>query len=202
MSTEAIDAIAAMLCGQLKTEDQNINARLLRLHRTYFPAMEQSDIEWVLGRLEGYQPDVRHLLALLLMSTERESNDSYREWLRSSELPSVLPPHTIMKATFAAPVMHALSIPVQAIREMPKGVQTLLSAPEDEPVEVFAGRVFTDEVTDGLASSYDINHLDWIGRNVKRLLPFTTNFRNIRSVDRDVCDTLLQGHSSLSSGVL
>jgi len=203
--TEALslltDAIASMLCEGVKSLDPLVVAAAHDMNHSYFHGMEEPDLLTIHDRLSGYTKSEKQAAAQLLMFAEREANEFYSDWI-SGSTGSALPPVIVKNAIFATPLMLKLDVPFREPRKVSKGVYALFASVEDTSFEVFMGRIMLEETTMAEATGVDLSHLLWIGQNVDRLLPFIGQFRLIQSMDREVCESLLNGASGLATGTI
>lgn len=193
--------IVSMLSESLQTVDPEVVARTRVMQSSYFKGMSTSELSAIQHRLSSYTKGEKRSTANLLLVAEREANKSYSNWINGGA-DSNVPLYVVMNIVFAARSMLKLEVPYQEPNRVARFISTLFESAESESAEVFTGRFIAGEVTRSKVLSYDLSHLTWIGENEERLLPFVDHFRDIGSIDRAACDSVLNGASALHTGAL
>lgn len=201
-TAEVLDGIVDMLSQSLKTHDLQTANHMKRVQRTYFHSFDASDLDRLHSLLASYTPEERHGCADLLLIIERELNDRYSSWLKYGTMPSDIPPHMVIKIIRSIPAMLALPVPLRSAHRVSVATYMINSGRPDESAEAFTGRVIAGELAGRTCDGYSPEHLEWIAANLHSLLPFKEKFKRARSVDRELCDRLIETHPSLVTGVL
>lgn len=196
-----LDEIVSMLSESLQTVDPEVVARTRGMQSSYFKGMSTSELSAIQHRLSSYTKGEKRATANLLLVAEREANKSYSNWINGGA-DSNVPLYVVTNIVFAARSMLKLEVPYQEPNRVARFINTLFESAESESAEVFIGRFIAGEVTRSKVPSYDLSHLTWIGENEERLLPFVDHFRDIGSMDRAACDSVLNGASALHTGAL
>lgn len=196
-----LDAVVSLLSEGIRTVDPEVVSRTRIMQASYFKGMTDTELSGIRQRLASYTTGEKRATTNLLLVAEREANQSYGNWI-SGGADSNLPRHTVRKAVFAARSMLRLEVPVTEPNRVSRFIYTLFDSPEEEAMEVFVGRFIADEVTRSKDPSYDESHLAWIAANEERLLPFVEHFQTTGSMDRLLCDSVLQSASALHTGAL
>lgn len=200
-TTVTMEDIVSMLSESIQTVDPEVVARTRVMQSTYFKGMGASELSAIRQRLSDYTKSEKRATANLLLVAEREANKSYSNWINGGA-DSNIPLHVVRNTVFAARSMLKLEVPYQEPNRVARFVHTLFGSDESETAETFVGRFITEEVTRSKGPFHDLSHLTWIGENEGRLLPFVDHFRDIGSMDRAACDSVLNGASALHTGTL
>lgn len=196
-----LNAIVDLLGNGVRTSDPETIAIVRGMQESYFRGMGDDALSSILARLQEYGTNELQATNNMLVIAEKEANQSYDAWINGS-VGSSIPMHTVHKAVFSVRIVMKLDVQVQKPHKVSRFLHALFESPVDETPEGFAGHVVVETFTGSKDLSYDSSHLEWVASNVDLLLPFREYFATLGSMERSLCDSVLNSASALHSGNL
>lgn len=199
---DLINEVVEMLLHHVTVTDPHTLIALREMQITHFVEMPLDILSSINSRLHSYTDDLRRDAAVLLTTAERDTSPSYSDWV-SGSVKSALSALKVRNCVFVVPVLKAAGIPVQSIGTGFTRSLNFVAGPwESASNDEFLGWALWHAVTSADNESPTKEHAAWLGSNADALLTFMPRLLELRSADRKVCEVFLNGHKSLSSGVL
>lgn len=199
---EMIDDIVEMLLHHVTVTDPHTISALHDMQRSHFINMQGEVIKSVHTRLKSYTPSMRRNAAMLLSTAERNRSMSYSSWI-TGHGESELSDAVVRNCIYVIPILEAVSIPVVSIgNESSKALTFIVDDWENQSDDEFLGWAIWSAVDNRIKPLPSREDLEWVGQHAAQLLPHLPRLLELGTAQREVCETFLNGHTSLSSGVL